>query len=351
VSRSSAIVRPGRLLEIDSLRGVAALWVVVFHFTFGVSYAWLKADPELAARVAPFGFNTQGLLAVDLFFMISGFVIFMTLERSKSVMDFTVSRFSRLYPAYWVCLLLTTMTIILAPLTVQTITVPQIIAGATMVNAYIGFNPVESVYWSLGVEVAFYVIMAGVFKAGLMHRIEWLGGLWLAISALTFTVFPELGAMLPWRVQTASILPYTPLFFAGILLYRTRTHGWTAVRAALLAACLLVRLATFQRPTELIGTALIFVTFLTAALGWPALLRWPLLLFLGRISYPLYLIHESIGFRVQYWAVMTVGLNAMGGFLVALGAMLILAWAVSVLVERPAQRWIRGAYRNVSNSK
>ena len=335
-----------RLLEIDALRGLAALWVVVFHFTFGVGFVWLRGDPSAAARVAPFAFNTQGLLAVDLFFMISGFVIFMTLERSASVMDFAVSRFSRLFPAYWVCLALTTATIVLAPLAAQTITLPQVMAGATMVNAYIGYDPVESVYWSLAVELAFYAIMAGIFRAGLIPRIEWLGGFWLALSAVAFTFFPHLGAMLPWRVQTASILPYTPLFFAGILLYRIHALGWTRSRAALLAACVLVRLASFPDLPNIAGTALIFTVFIAAALGWLPLLRVRWFEFLGGISYPLYLIHGSIGFRVQYWAAATLHLGAMAGFLIALAAVLTLAWAVAVSIERPARSAIRRAYRS-----
>lgn len=89
-----------RLVEIDSLRGLAALWVAMFHFSFGV-YGYLASfDPARAAAVAPFIANIEGLLAVDMFFMISGFVILMTLEKTRSVVDFVVARFARLYPAY-----------------------------------------------------------------------------------------------------------------------------------------------------------------------------------------------------------------------------------------------------------
>lgn len=135
-----------RLTEIDSLRGIAALWVVTFHFSFGVHHFWMTAYPSRPVQISPFSGNLEGLLGVDLFFMISGFVIFMTLERTTSVLDFVVSRFSRLFPAYWVCLLLTTATIMMIPVPNQSITIQQVIAGSTMFNAFIGFDPVEGVY-------------------------------------------------------------------------------------------------------------------------------------------------------------------------------------------------------------
>ena len=89
-----------RVVELDALRGIAALAVVAFHYTtqYGQQYG----------HTTPLGFGfPPGNYGVNLFFLISGFVIFMTLERARSAMDFVVSRFSRLYPAYWAAMALT----------------------------------------------------------------------------------------------------------------------------------------------------------------------------------------------------------------------------------------------------
>src|SRR5262245_55208370 len=81
----------GRFLELDVLRGLAAMTVVFFHFSrHGTRYF----------EAYPFDF-WPGEFGVHLFFTISGFVIYFTLERSRTVGDFLFSRFSRLYPAYW----------------------------------------------------------------------------------------------------------------------------------------------------------------------------------------------------------------------------------------------------------
>ena len=72
-----------RVVELDALRGLAALAVVAFHYTtlYGELYGH-SGPPPLS-----FGFGNYG---VHLFFLISGFVIFMTLERTRSAMDFVV---------------------------------------------------------------------------------------------------------------------------------------------------------------------------------------------------------------------------------------------------------------------
>ena len=86
---------PSRMVELDALRGIAAVAVLGYHFT-----------TRYQEQIGHVGGMPVDLLAgkygVYLFFLISGFVIFMTLERTRTAADFVVSRFSRLFPAYWV---------------------------------------------------------------------------------------------------------------------------------------------------------------------------------------------------------------------------------------------------------
>ena len=87
-----------RLLELDALRGLAALAVVLFHYTVYYGKTVDHADN-------PWFRFSYGHYGVMLFFMISGFVILMTLDRTKTVWDFAVARFCRLYPVYWAAML------------------------------------------------------------------------------------------------------------------------------------------------------------------------------------------------------------------------------------------------------
>ncbi|GMA87194.1 hypothetical protein GCM10025868_24440 [Angustibacter aerolatus] len=97
-------VRPPRLAALDGLRFVAALAVVLYHFTGIRSTHWGTTDPT------PFGplsaVTRYGFLGVPLFFFISGFVILMT-AWGRDVPHFAASRVGRLFPAYWAGVLLT----------------------------------------------------------------------------------------------------------------------------------------------------------------------------------------------------------------------------------------------------
>src|SRR4051812_43792526 len=93
-------MRKKHFVSIDALRGIAALLVMVFHFEELLYFAPPDRHPSLDALWAHYG-----LLGVELFFTISGFVILMSVEGAKSVAHFAVGRIARLYPAYWASVL------------------------------------------------------------------------------------------------------------------------------------------------------------------------------------------------------------------------------------------------------
>jgi peptidoglycan/LPS O-acetylase OafA/YrhL len=80
-----------RFLELDALRGIAVFLVLLSHYTWAYDYHFQSLSEH------SFHFS-HGEFGVQVFFMISGFVIFMTIEKTQSIKDFIISRFSRLYP-------------------------------------------------------------------------------------------------------------------------------------------------------------------------------------------------------------------------------------------------------------
>ncbi|MFM9069022.1 MAG: acyltransferase family protein, partial [Planctomycetota bacterium] len=93
-------VSGARMRQLDGLRGVAAIFVMLMHYT--VAYDNLIGHQTPMLLKFP-----RGGIGVHVFFMLSGFVIFMSLDRARNLLDFIVSRFARLYPAYWTALLIT----------------------------------------------------------------------------------------------------------------------------------------------------------------------------------------------------------------------------------------------------
>src|SRR3970040_1048153 len=149
-------VASNRVNEIDLLRFLAAFCVVVFHYAFRGYAADGRSDLPypLLAPIAKYGY-----LGVKLFFLISVFVILMTAARGD-LRSFAVSRFVRLYPAFWACCTITFIAIVL-------------VGGG-------GYS--ASLTQSLFVELQFYGLVAAVLLIGRIHQAQGFLLLWLAAT-------------------------------------------------------------------------------------------------------------------------------------------------------------------------
>lgn len=328
-----------RIAELDALRGVAALGVVLFHLSL--------LDPAAGPGFA------VGASGVDLFFVISGFVILMTLERTRDWREFAIGRFSRLYPAYWACVTLAALAAL--PRLGARALAWDYAANLTMFQLYLGAPDLDGSYWTLIIEMLFYLGMLAVYLAGRLEALETLGAGCLALlfvydSASFKGHLPGLYAFLS---QWVPIVHHFPLFLAGIAFYRIRTRGGSAWRYALLVACYLCQRRLYWDGGVIrfylgwqayqAAIAAYFLLFLLQVRGRLGFLANPATLWLGRISFCLYLCHQSLA---RDWLVPQMRSQWGWGFWPASGLTLVcvlaLADALSRYVERPALRWIRG---------
>jgi peptidoglycan/LPS O-acetylase OafA/YrhL len=318
-----------RYIEIDVLRGLAAFWVVLSHY---LPY-WNKYLGP-APIIVP---NSWGIYAVKLFFVVSGFVIFMTLERCATVTDFAVLRFSRLYPTYWATLGLVTVVSALA--FGVGIWPGGLVVNATMFQEFLGFPNFDNVYWSLTVELAFYLNVAWLFALGLHRRSHAVVVGWLLLTCL-WSLTPHLpGTDHRGLLAKLFAFDFAPYFALGITFFSASRQGWSRSHAGLVA----LALATEFLLTGWIGLGIaagIALIFSLALWGRLPFLVSRVTVWLGAISYSLYLLHRNLGYLTLDWlhahkwgpgaAVPVVILAALG-----------LASAVTYGVERPAMRWIR----------
>ena len=342
-----AAPRPGaaaRVNEIDLLRFVAALSVLFYHYAFrGYAADDLSAMPYPAlAPLAKYGY-----LGVELFFMISGFVILMSV-RGGSLRDFAISRVVRLYPAYWACCSISMAAIVLLGAPRFHVGLGQFIANLTMLHGFVGIDSVDGAYWSLAVEMRFYGFVALVLLLGQLARAQALLGLWLAL-ALVIEVFPN------GKLHTLLIVDYAAYFAAGALFYLTWRDGWSRARAALIGAAWLLALwqvwhsldaferhyhTDMNRPLVLvIVTGFFAVMALVASRRTGAIGRrqWVLA---GALTYPVYLLHQNLG----YILFNTLYPELSPHLLLALALLLVLALAylVHARIERRVARPLRG---------
>ena len=334
-----------RFQEIDVFRGLAALWVVLFHFVLRYQSPDMALAPELPAirgLSAAIGavLPDFGLLPVYWFFMISGFVITWTLERCDTWRDFAVSRVSRLYPAYWCAMTLTFLAGSLWPLRVQAYTLPQYLLNLTMFQEMLGVSHIDGVYWSLTVELIFYCAMAALFVTGLLRHLPLMCLAWAA-ACLANQLLAVVGVDVFWRVQKYALLRQGHFLIAGIMFYQLWRGRSPGLSYLTLGLCLISILLAYPR-TEALVCILFFAAFWLAIhqrLGF--IVNRPLLWF-GSISYALYLSHQMLGFRLMR-ALEAQGLPRTAAILVAIATALLLAHLLTRLVERPARTAIRNA--------
>jgi peptidoglycan/LPS O-acetylase OafA/YrhL len=342
--------RAPRLSALDGLRLVCALAVAGYHF--GDSW-WLDGVhppayflPD-AAPVLIYGF-----LGVEVFFLISGFVILMS-SWGRTVREFAASRAARLYPALWAGVMITTLVAAALPIDgglpfSQLPDNSDVLVNLTMLAEPLNTPLVDTVYWTLWSELRFYLIVACVLAGGLTdRRVQVFGTVWLA-AALAMPAFP--GAVLN-QVVMADFAPY---FIAGMtmfLLRRNRRDVWSWL---LLAACWLVSLqhvhvrvldlrpgyevAAWPAPVLLTGA---YAVLLAIALGATDRINWRWLRTAGALTYPFYLMHQRVGYSLIRTVHAETGLPApvvIGGVVLVL---LMAAWLVQRFVERPLAPVVR----------
>ena len=274
--------------ELDALRGLCALCVALFHYT--LIYPVRFGPPE------GFGFEVLiGHLGPHLFFVISGFAMWMSTESRRSIVEFAWTRFLRLFPGYWFAVCLTFLLI-------QTVQFPdhprnwfQFAVNLTMLQDFLGVLTLDAAYWSLAVELVFYAWIAGILLLRLRPWIEWLVFTWLALGGCVAVEW------LPWVLPNGYPFPIP---------------WW--MRPTLTSSFMLVVLALTHTPRRV--------------------LAWDPLLFLGRISYAFYLVHTYTGFTVIL-GLAAVGLTGPEVLLPALLASGLVAWFITDCIERPLQRY------------
>ncbi len=329
----------GRILELDALRGLAALAVVLFHFT--TRYNELFGHTQTLDFAVPWGHY-----GVDLFFMLSGFVILLTLERTANTAQFAWGRFSRLYPTYWAAALVTFFVVSLCGLAGQEVTLTDALLNLTMLQSLLGADHIDGAYWSLQAELIFYANMLLLYQCGAFRRPSLAVGSWLGVAFAIQLIRPEVADVWPMvdgllsKLATIASLKFIPLFAIGIVFYSAKKIGQLSVGHRLLILGSLATVAVSHGPQALVADALLALLLWIAVDGHcPALASRPLI-YLGGLSYSLYLIHQNIGYIVIR-EFQVLGFAPL--FSICMALLLTLACSVLLhrFVERPSLKCLR----------
>jgi peptidoglycan/LPS O-acetylase OafA/YrhL len=285
-----------RLDMLDVLRGIAALMVVVYHTTQSASQlSNLNADTGVKF-FWPFEIGVYGVAA---FFMISGFVISMSLERIQDLSEFARARFFRLYPIFWVAVITTTLWRV--QVGGDHISITTFLANLTMLPSLFNEQYVDGVYWSLAIELQFYLMMAVIWQLGYHTRTNFICALWLAITILIKLArnqWPEIQSLeIVWRIL---LLPYAPFFSLGILAYNIYSKKNKNASRVLFCIALILVFASGNFDRALVST-LTAGLLLMIAHGKTECWNTPIfLVHLGKASYCIYLFHQALGYHALH---------------------------------------------------
>jgi peptidoglycan/LPS O-acetylase OafA/YrhL len=333
---------------LDGLRIVAALAVCLYHYAGRggtVSESWGRSPGELFPHLS--AVTVYGNFGVQLFFVISGFVICMS-SWGRSVADFFRSRVSRLYPAYWVAIVLVTGAAVAMPSVVRHLRPDEILVNLTMLQQPVGARRVLGVCWTLWVELRFYVLFAlfVVWKGADYRRVVAFCCLW------TVAVVLAPAAHLPLLDQIV-ISEYAPYFIGGLALYLIHRYGsdlllWGVVAMSWLLAQRFTAAGLWnwhasaaggfphRQPYVVMGiVTLSFAAVAAVALGWLRWANWRWLTVAGALTYPFYLIHEHLGWFVIAVFRHHLGLTPRETLPATVAVMLALAWLMHRYVEKP----------------
>jgi len=346
-------IQNNRLKELDALRGLAALMVVFFHFTMG------RAQANLGFKV--------GTTGVDLFFIISGFVIYMSIGKVKTSLDFVINRVSRLYPTYWTCVSFTFVLIAVNSMFKNIgwgySDIIGYLVNMTMFQFYFEIPSIDGTYWTMIIEMIFYLGILFLFHFKMLKYLNFIG-LSLTFLVVTATFFWPQTYLVTRVMYWIPLLQFIPLFLAGTVFYKIYTFKNKRLENyALLLVCLISQILLFnfaggskkyiiqsEYALMLIVYFTLFVLFVNNKLGF-IVSKWSL--FLGKISFALYLVHQYISIRIIIpYLVDDLQLNFwMASLLVALPVVILLAALITNFIEVPFSKKLKEKLRSITSTK
>jgi peptidoglycan/LPS O-acetylase OafA/YrhL len=312
-----------RLETIDILRGFASLSVVIFHST-----------SQFPAGIAK-EISTYGALGVQVFFVISGFILPYSLDRAgytiSSFFRFVARRIMRLDPPYFASLAITILLFyasgVVPGLSGQEfhVSLTRLLLHVGYLTGFAGLEWYNVVYWTLAIELQYYLLIGLLFPL-IAHRRR-------IVSLVTLVALGASAAL----VRNELFIFYWILpFVLGMIAFQLKTRRIGTAEYLLLTAITAGAMYYLMGPSSLsasLATTLVIAFFTIKGNR--------VFHFLGAISYSLYLIHVPIAGRV-----VNLGERLSPGFplrivisLVAVGAAIFAAYLLYRFVERPAQRW------------
>jgi peptidoglycan/LPS O-acetylase OafA/YrhL len=336
---------------LDGLRFLAAAAVMLFHYTALRNPSWDGRPSDVFPTLS--AITSLGAFGVDLFFVISGFVILLT-AWGRDVRSYAISRITRLYPAYWAGVLLTGFLLLVLWPDRRELELSTVGMNLTMLQSAFGVPHVDGVYWTLWVELRFYVLVGILLVIGLTGaRVIAFAALWPAAAAMAHGAeLDVLADLLVWD--------YAPLFAGGMALFlltkdRRSLLAWLVLAENVILGALwsgretarIVVVNTDREVSDALSATIVVACFAVVGLVTLTRLRHVSAVWLttaGALTYPLYLVHEYWGWWIIHLLNDDLPRYVVLG--IAVAVVLVMAWLIQRFVEKPLAPALRDGLRH-----
>lgn len=289
--------------ELDVLRIMGAISIVLFHYTFR-GYA---AD-NMSILSFPFlgEIFKYGCFGIFIFSILSEYTIILS-SRNKNFFDFLYSRVLRLYPSFWIAVCITSIAALLFESDQYHVDLKQFFLNLTMLGDYIGVPPVDGAYWFLFVIIKFYFIVSLIILLNLMRFQKYIAGIWLALSLIT--LFYD-----GYKIYKFLIMPGCSSFLiSGMIFCAAKQEGWDIYKIIVQITSFTLSLYTINNYTHFFNKyfstdmslyiMVLIITFIYL-LMYILTIKYRYIVLPGYVitlsasTYPLYLIHQNFGFMI-----------------------------------------------------
>ncbi len=329
--------KKGRLYELDLLRFFAALAVVAFHYTVAVkrNQGFYLFNVKELNEIFSYGY-----LGAELFFMISGFVILMSAQ-NVSTGTFIKSRVVRLYPSF-VPICIFSWIVSIALYNTFKIGIWDLFLNCSMLGLMFTQKYVSGVYWTLKIEMQFYILVGILIFFKQIKNVRFFLIFWLFISLFThliLTYFPNLNYFRVFNVfKVVFFTQFSSFFIAGCFFYLIKYDNKKFDKAMPLL-CMSSAFLLFPKIENSIIVnsfviSIFFGIFYLIALNRLNIKHHFVIIVLGSITYPLYLLHESLG-EPLIAAMLAYEIGRPIIFLSVITLMILISFLFQKFVERP----------------
>lgn len=330
-----------RLYALDWLRVIAAIAVVLFH------YIPLLDQGTLPIWLSPFQY---GYFGVEVFFMISGFVILMSAE-GASTWSFFTSRVTRIYPALWICASITAISALLITNDKYEVSIAQYLTNLTLLHRQLSQPHLDGVYWTLTIELRFYLLIGVFIWLKKLEKLPVFLNLWLLVCAFSLATKENPSKLLYWGAY----------FIAGAYFYYIYKYGLTLKRIIPLSIALFCSLYQaydytkddLSQPTAMaiiLMAYCLFAAIIFYTSSWqPNPIFTKITVIAGAMTYPLYLVHQNAG--IVFFNLLPDSVSSLTRVSLVCASMLILAFIVTHYLEKPLSKKVKQGLTSLREKK